>query len=189
MHADQRYISALINNEINLIEEIYKKYAQKIKWMVLKNGGDVNDAADIFQEGLVAIFLKARQGNFVLTCPFEMLLYVVCKNKWITELNKRKARNITFVDTMEFPHKEDCFQQIDEYIQQQKRNDLLKEKIAELGENSRCLLQLSWSGKSMDEVAKLMNVTYGYARKKKSECIAKLIQRVRRSPKFNSLKW
>jgi len=41
----------------------------------------------------------------------------------------------------------------------------------------------------MDEVAELLNVTYGYARKKKSECIGKLIKIVQQSSQFKSLKW
>ena len=41
----------------------------------------------------------------------------------------------------------------------------------------------------MDEVAKKLKVSYAYARKKKSECMAKLITLVKQSPKFNSLKW
>ena len=42
---------------------------------------------------------------------------------------------------------------------------------------------------TMDEVAKQLNVTYAYARKKKSECVARLITLVKQSPRFNSLKW
>ena len=51
------------------------------------------------------------------------------------------------------------------------------------------LLQLSWSGKSMEEVAGLLHMTYGYARKRKTECMAKLIKLVKGASQFNSLKW
>ena len=63
------------------------------------------------------------------------------------------------------------------------------EKLAELGDSCRQLLQLSWSGKPMDEVAMMLEVSYGYVRKKKSECMAKLISLVKRSSQYNALKW
>jgi RNA polymerase sigma factor (sigma-70 family) len=189
MHTDHRYIVALLNNDTVLIEEIYIRYAGKIKWMILKNNGDENDAADIFQESLVAIYQKAKTQNFVLTCPFEAFLYLVCKKKWINELNKRKSHNVTFTDTAGYTAGEDSLRQASLVIQQDERKNLLEEKLAQLAEGCRKLLQLSWSGKAMDEVAAILNVSYGYVRKKKSECMAKLISMVKESPQFNSLKW
>ena len=189
MHPDHRYIVALLNNDTSLIEEIYRNYAGKIKWMILQNNGDENDAADVFQEGLVSIYHKAKTQDFILTCPFEAFLYLVCKNKWINELNKRKSYNVTFTDAAGYIEGEDGFQQVLLVMQQDERKNLLEEKLAELGESCRKLLQLSWSGKAMDEVAAILKVTYGYVRKKKSECMSKLIALVKDSPKFNSLKW
>jgi len=189
MHPDHHYIIALLDNDSKTIEDIYRNFADKIKWMVLKNNGNENDAADIFQESLVAIYHKAKTQNFVLTCPFEAFLYLVCKNKWINELNKRKNHNVTFTDTAGYTAGEDSLQQVSLLIQQDDRKNLLEEKLAELGEGCRKLLQLSWSGKAMDEVAEILHVTYGYVRKKKSECMAKLVSLVKESPRFNSLKW
>jgi RNA polymerase sigma factor (sigma-70 family) len=189
MHSDHRYILALLNNDQAIIEEIYIKYAGKIKWMILKNNGDENDAADIFQESLIAIYQKAKTQNFILTCPFEAFLYLVCKKKWINELNKRKNHSVTFTDTAGYTTAEDSLQQAAYITQTDERKNLLEEKLAELGEGCRKLLELSWSGKAMDEVAAVLKVTYGYVRKKKSECMAKLIKLVQQSPKFNTLKW
>ena len=189
MHPDQQYITALMNNEVALIEEIYKRFSDKIKWMVLKNNGDENDAADLFQEALLSIYHKAKTQNFVLTCPLEAFLYIICRSRWMNELNKRKNSNVTFDDQMGYNLKDDSFQQATECVQQHERRELLEEKIKELGEGCQHLLRLSWSGKAMNEVAGALKVTYGYVRKKKSECMAKLMRLVQQSPKYNSLKW
>ncbi len=190
VHPDQQYIEALKNNDATLLNTLYEKYAGKIKWMVLKNKGNETDAADIFQEALVAIFNKAKSSDFTLTCPLDAFLYLVCKNKWLNELNKRKVGRVTFTDTEvyndigveTFKLEEDCRVQED-------RKKLLDETLTEMQESCRQLLRLSWSGKPMDEVADLLKVTYGYARKKKSECMSALIKLVKQSPKFNTLKW
>jgi RNA polymerase sigma factor (sigma-70 family) len=188
-HPDQKYIDALLSNDMLLLNELYQKFSDKIKSMVLKNNGTEIDAADIFQDALLSVYHKAKTKGFVLTCPLEAFLYRICKNKWINELSKRKSQKVKFTDTEKYENiGYDSFKQIDDCMLQQARKDLLIEKLAELSEGSQELLHLSWSGKSMEEVAKILNVTYGYARKKKCEDMAKLIELMKQSPKFSSLK-
>jgi RNA polymerase sigma factor (sigma-70 family) len=187
-HPDQQYIDALLRNDRKLLEEMYAKYADKIKNMVLQNNGTESDAADIFQEAIVAIYQKAKKSNFVLTCPLEAYLYLICKNRWINEL-KRKTNKVTFTDTEGYNYGEDVFKNTEVIISQHERKKLLDEKFKELGERCRQLLELSWSGISMEEVAKALNNTYGYVRKKKSECVAKLVALVKTSPQFANLQW
>jgi RNA polymerase sigma factor (sigma-70 family) len=188
-HPDQKYIKALLNNDQDLLDELYRKYSGKIKWMVLKNHGSEADAADIFQDALLSIYHKARSKGFQLTCPLDAFLYLICKNKWLNELNKRKSRPVTNIDSGGYTYGEDSFQLVEDCTLQEERLNLLAEKIAELGESCKELLQLSWSNRSMEEVAEKLNLTYGYARKKKSECMAKLVTLIKQSAKFNALKW
>jgi RNA polymerase sigma factor (sigma-70 family) len=189
-HPDQKYIDALLNNDAILLEEIYRKFGGKIKGMVLQNNGTEADAADLFQNALLTIYNRAKGGNFSLTCPLEAFLYLICKNKWINELNKSKKHKVTNTDTNGYlTVGEDSFKLAEECRIQQARKDLLMEKLAQLGDGCKQLLRLSWSGKSMEEVAGELNVTYGYARKKKSECMAKLITLVKESSQFDALKW
>jgi RNA polymerase sigma factor (sigma-70 family) len=187
-HADQKYIDALLNNDMNLLEELYRKFSGRIKWMVLQNNGTEDDAADIFQEALLSIYHKAKTRDFVLTCPLNAFLYLICKNKWLNELSKRKFKNITLIEDDSVLFGEDSFKLAEECALKEQRLNLLSEKLAELGEGCKQLLRLSWSGKSMEEVAEILQVTYGYARKKKSECMAKLVQLVKQAPQFSSLK-
>ena len=189
-HADQRYIDALLNNDGKVLEEMYNKFAGKIKNMVLQNNGSLTDGADVFQEALLSIYQKAKQGNFILTCPLEAYLYLVCKNRWINELNRKGTRRVTFTDTEGYSNLgEDSFKNAEALVNEQGRRKLLEQKLKELGEGCRQLLELSWSGKPLDEVASILNNTYGYIRKKKSECMAKLVALVKQSPQFEALQW
>lgn len=189
-HPDQQYIEALLNNDRPVLEEMYKKFAGKIKNMVLQNKGTLTDGADIFQEALMAIYQKAVAGTFVLTCPLEAYLYLICRNRWINELNRRGNRKVTFTDTEGYSNLgEDSFKNAEAVVNEQARRKLLEAKLEELGAGCRQLLKLSWSGKPMEEVAAILNNTYGYIRKKKSECMAKLIALVKQSPQFAALQW
>ncbi len=188
-HPDQQYIEALVNNDSPLLKELYDKYAGKIRDMVLKNNGTETDAADVFQEALMAIYQRAKERNFILSCPLDAYLYLICKNRWINELQKRSTRRVTFVDTEGYNYKEDVFKNTEVIKNQQERSSLLEQKIRELGEGCRELLLLSWTGISMYEVAAKLQNSYGYIKKKKSECMAKLIVLVKQSPQFSALQW
>jgi RNA polymerase sigma factor (sigma-70 family) len=189
VHPDQKYIEALITNDQALLEELYSKYAGKIKWMVMQNNGNEDDAADIMQESLIAIYHKAKQGEFKLTCPFEAFLYLICRKKWLNVLSKRKSHGkVTLSEDNRSIPGEDSFLLAEESLLHEQRYQLLMEKLGELGESCQELLRLSWSGKSMEEVAVILDFTYGYARKKKSECMAKLVGLVQKSAEYRTLK-
>ncbi len=188
-HPDHKYIEALKQNDSLLIEEIYSRYAGRIKQLVLKNSGTETDAADLFQEVLIELHRKAVQQQFVLTCPFDAFLQLVCRNRWINELHKRKGRPVTIAGDEGFDNDAEVLENYEALHVHEKRKNLVEEKLAELGEGCRNLLTLSWSGKPLQEVAAMLNFTYAYVRKKKTECMSKLISLVKEAPGFNALKW
>jgi RNA polymerase sigma factor (sigma-70 family) len=189
-HPDQKYIDAMISHNTPVLDELYQKFSDKIKWMVLQNTGTETDADDVFQDGLLLIYKRAIKGNFEINSSFGGLLYVICKNTWIKKLKKRGFGSVTIMEIKEqYGVEEDIFKQAEELSLQKERKDLLREKLAELDEGCRQLLRLNWSGKSMDEVAQILKVSYGYARKKKSGCMGKLLELMKKSSQYNSLKW
>jgi RNA polymerase sigma factor (sigma-70 family) len=188
-HSDHKYIKALQANDSVLIEEIYHRYATRIKQMVVKNSGTETDAADLFQEVLIELHRKATQQNFILTCPLDAFLYLVCRNRWINELHKRKEQPVTIKGDEGFNLNEEVFNNYETLLVQEKRKNLIEEKLAELGEGCRNLLSLAWGGKPLQEVAAMLNFSYAYVRKKKTEYMSKLISLVKEAPGFSALKW
>lgn len=188
-HPDHKYILALAQNDSVLIEEIYRCFASGIKRMVVNNSGSETDAADLFQEVLIELHRKAIKQDFVLTCPFEAFLHLVCRNRWINQLHKRKGHTVTIGGDEGFDVAGDVAENYEALVMQEKRKILVEEKMAVLGEGCRSLLSLSWSGKPMQEVAEILNFSYAYVRKKKTECMSKLISLVKEAPGFSALKW
>jgi RNA polymerase sigma factor (sigma-70 family) len=157
--------------------------------MIINNNGTEDDAADVFQEALTDIYRKAATGSFILTCPFEAFLVVICKNKWISQLEKKQRQGVTLKDPVGYDIGTDVFKDAATIKQYNDRKQLLEAQFKALGEGCRELLQLSWTGKAMEEVAALLKMTYAYARKKKSECMGKLTELVRQSPDFKQLQY
>jgi len=180
VHEDQRYLVALLNNEVALVNEIYKKCAGKVKSFVLFNNGSADDAADIFQEALVDIYNQAKYKNLQLTCPFEPFLLLVCKRKWLNELKKRSISPVTKNEDDLLHIGEDTFEQAEALELQKEQASLFLKAFEQLGERCKEIISWSMKGEAQEKVAETLGVTYGYLRKKKSECMASLVKLIDR---------
>lgn len=180
VHEDQRYLVALLNNEVALVNEIYKNCAGKVKSFVLFNNGSADDAADIFQEALVDIYNQAKYKNLQLTCPFEPFLLLVCKRKWLNELKKRSISPVTKNEDDLLHIGEDTFEQAEALELQKEQASLFLNAFEQLGERCKEIIRWSMKGEAQEKVAETLGVTYGYLRKKKSECMASLVKLIDR---------
>lgn len=181
LHEDHRYIEALLHNDQKVVQEIYARFAGKIKRHVLSNSGSENDAADIMQEALIDIYQQAKHKGFQLSCPFEPFLLLVCKRKWLNELKKKSVLQVTNIDDTLLTVGEDVFAEaelLEKQAEEAKHFALMFEK---LGERCKEIIQESLNTNSQEKVAEKLGVTYGYLRKKKSECMAGLIKLINKS--------
>ncbi len=86
MHTDHRYIEALRRNDSRLVREIYVQHATSARRWVEQRGGSADDAQDVFQEAVLAVYDKAADPNFTLTCPLGALLHIIYSRKWVDRL-------------------------------------------------------------------------------------------------------
>ena len=187
-HVDQKYIDALLYNDQTLLREIYKKFSANIKNMILQQGGTETDAADIIQDALLAILNRAKKGDFKLSCPFGGFLFLVCKRKWVKELQRRNKLRVTISDSKTFSTNDDFAELAEECLLYKDRQALINRMLDKMDEKCRELLRLSWEDRPMEEVAAALNMTYGYARKKKTNCMTKLINLIHQSQEYHALK-
>jgi RNA polymerase sigma factor (sigma-70 family) len=187
IHIDNRFIIGLRNNDSASISEIYERFSGKINKMVSDNNGDENDAADIFQESLLYIYNRAQLKEFVLTCPFEAYLYMVGKNKWLNELQKRKNKRVTFIEEDGFNKNTPLDDGVAQMLTKETKHELIEKAVVDIGAGCATLLKYSWQGLAMEEVGQKLNMTYAYVRKKKSECMGKLIELIKKEPNYKLL--
>ncbi|MDD3720890.1 MAG: RNA polymerase sigma factor [Lutibacter sp.] len=186
-HEDHIYIEALLKNDSRVLSKIYMNFSHKIVSFIKKNSGNADDAQDIIQETLVTIYHQAKEKNFILTCPFDAYFFLLCKRKWLNELKKRGNNRVTIVEDITSITEEQN-QQVEETELFEKKYQLFESKFKELGKKCQELLKVTFKIKSMEEVAKFLGVSYGYARKKKSQCMGKLTQLVKSSNEYHHLK-
>jgi RNA polymerase sigma factor (sigma-70 family) len=148
-----------------------------VKYYIIANNGNEEDAADIFQEVLTEIYRQAKDRQLQLTCPFEPFLLLLCKRKWLNALKKRGRQPVT-KDIDDVSIGEDVFALAEQTQQQEKRMQVFLHCFEQLGQGCREIIKKSMSGEAQEIIAAQLKVTYGYLRKKKSECMAALTKMI-----------
>ena len=85
---EQALIKGLANNDTKAIEAIYKGNFNMIQSFIINNNGTYDDARDIFQEAMIALYEKAQSESFVLTCKLNTYVYSVCRRLWLKRLQQ-----------------------------------------------------------------------------------------------------
>ena len=85
---EQTLLKGLANNDTRSIEIIYKNNFNMIQSYIVNNNGSYDDAMDIFQEAMIALYEKAQSESFVLTCKINTYVYSICRRLWLKRLQQ-----------------------------------------------------------------------------------------------------
>jgi len=170
---EQALLKGLANNDSRAIETIYKDNFNMVQAFVLNNNGSYDDARDIFQEAMIALYEKAQSESFVLTCQIKTYVYSICRRLWLKKL-QQMGRFSNQVDNL------DETIQVDEDLEiHQKRNAefvIMERAMSSLGEPCKSLLEGYYLKKmGMQELA----AAFGYtnadnAKNQKYKCLMRL---------------
>jgi len=159
----------VVMNNYSSIANIFKILPEQVSRWIRKNSGSSDDAKDIFQEALIALYTKAAKGDFQLTAPFGALLLRICKNKWIDRLRK-KSRSPEVRMEDEARHKgENTHNLAEETETAFLKEQILEQTFQQLSDLCRKVLKLLSEGISSSEVAvrvEMSNANSVYRRKK-----------------------
>jgi len=180
LHADQQYINALRQHNSQQIEEIYKNFAPGIKNFLLSKGASAEEAGDIFQEAIIDIYKLAQKQDFTLTCPLQAFLLLICKRKWINQVEKNKRQGVTkpvddgYTSVAGKDDETTAF-----YADTLEKEEIVVAMLQKISDRCRDIIISSYTDKPQQQVADELGVSYAYLRKKKSICMAELISLVR----------
>ena len=144
----------------------------KVNSYVLKNSGGKDDAADLFQDGLIVLYKAIRQQKIPKDSNVQGYLFAVCRNLWLKRLRRQKKQQPL---TKEFEDIPVDISHLDEMISVEKQ-DIIQDLLAKLGGNCRQLLiYFYYERRRMKEIVKLMDFSSEQvAKNKKSACMKKL---------------
>lgn len=166
-----RVRSAISERDI-VIEELYtnSNLCNSVYSYVLKNGGDEQEANDVFTFGIMTFIKQCYRPLFELSSSVEAYVFSISKYEWI-RLSKRKMKVIQ--------HEPNIHGEIEVSIENEiinrERFSMLKKVLEDLDEKCRKVLTLWSTNLKMREIAIHMDYkSEGMARKKKHECLTKL---------------
>jgi len=159
-HLDHRYLEAMRIGDSKVLEELYSIHVPQVAKWIANNSGGLEDARDVFQEAIIALYNKACDPTFTLTYPIGGLIFQICKNKWIDQLRKNKKE----VEVRKV--------ELGRYIDDEQINllslDIKEEEVKQikldkafklLSDKCQRLLQLLLKGKSPKIVANKLEMT------------------------------
>jgi RNA polymerase sigma factor (sigma-70 family) len=182
-YTDIEIIECLKRRESYVVRYLSENYMPMIRLMVLQNGGDHDDAQDVFQDGLIIMLEKIDSGDFVLTCKFKTYLYCVCENIWKSVLNKRKSAKNYFARREESDIESDFSEMMDRNIYE----NIFRDVFNSLDSASRSILQMYWQNIPPQKIASKLGFTYGYVRKKKCEAQNEMAEKVKKHPEYRRI--
>ncbi len=170
---EQILLRGLVNNESKAIDTIYKENFNMVQSFILNNNGSYDDARDIFQEAMIALYEKAKSESFVLTCQIKTYLYSICRRLWLKKL-QHMGRYISQSEALE-----ETVAVEDDLEFHEKRNAdfaIMERALGSLGEPCKSLLESYYiHKKGMTEIS----AEFGYtnadnAKNQKYKCLMRL---------------
>lgn len=188
---DAPQIAALKRGGLALEKALEKLYLQggfqtQIIAFVQKRGGSLADAEDVFQEGVRTLILNIRSDKFAGESSLEGYLYGICRNIWF----KRYQKQVREAEVLEgFAAQQEVGPGPDpeaNLIDQERENQLLA-LLDHLGETCKKVLVLWKMSYNMKEIAARMSyASEGMARKKKHQCMRRLIKLIEENPAWEA---
>ena len=163
------------------IKQLYKEFP-KIKALILKEGGDVQMAEELFNDSLVILIEKVIQPDFQLTSKLTTYLYGINRFQLKNELRKQhKNVELEWRDTLILTEQDLGYDE-----EKEAKLNAMERILNQISEKCKEMLQLFYFKKlSMADIAKKLNFSsVNSAKTQKYKCIeraSKLAQEMQKA--------
>ena len=170
---ENQLLQGLATNDRKSIEAIYQGSFNSIQSLIINNQGSIDDARDIFQEALIVLYEKVRQGDFELNCQIRTYLYSVSRRLWLKKLHQQKKMVSDWEDLADTVSVEP---DLNRHEQEEAEYVRMEKAMQQLGEPCKSLLEAYYLRRQkMTSIA----AEFGYtnadnAKNQKYKCLMRL---------------
>jgi RNA polymerase sigma factor (sigma-70 family) len=153
---DEQILEAIrTGNNSAVLNHLYKTALPKVIRFITQNNGDEDEAKDIFQDAVVALFNTVKLGKYEPSRDIGGFLYFVSRNLWINRI-KKKNKQTGIVDTEQFQTNESPFA----VMVTQEKQAAFRDLMEKIGTPCKELLRYTMYDKlSMKELAEKMGMS------------------------------
>ena len=181
---DKKLLNALAQADNEAILYMYKNFLPLVSKYIYSNGGSHEDAKDVFQEAIMALYKQAQGNKLVLTTSIKTYMFSICRYQWLKILRKNKK-----VDSLaEDFDLQDIDSNIIVHLEKAERYLILQNNISKFQGNNLKILELHLQKYSTDEIAKQLGLSRLYVKRKKFECKKQLIESIKMDLMYKELK-
>ncbi len=171
-NSETQLLKRLKEREDSAIKSLYTNAFKSCAKVVLKDGGTMEDAREIFQEAIYSLIVKLENPDFSIKSNVNAYLYRSCFNLWV--ISKRKARRYSSIDASPFELEDDTAD-FDFKTAQEERYNQLYACLGKASAECQQLLKLTYFEKKSDaEIAPIMNYSKGFVKNKRRRCVQAL---------------
>ena len=175
---DQEKVSKIISGDDELLKEVYSENFEKIKALVRKYEGDIEDAKDVMQEGLIIMITKFNDHRFEFKSSINTFLYGICHN--VLRNRSRKQVRTTDIndDMMNLVEEETVTMDAEE-------KSLLTKYLKQMSEECQRILMAHYGYKiAYKAIEEEMNYSSGFGRVKGNRCKNKIRSLMSQDPYY-----
>lgn len=181
---DQRLLEGIAKADSHAVRAVYQLALPSVISWVRENSGSEDDARDVFQEALMALFRKLEAGSFTLTCTLKSFLRIMCRNLWLGKLRNKHRQMKPLEGVEEIDLDNDMLTK----LEQSEKQQLFFKHFDLMGDNCKKILQWFFDKMPLKKIADKLNTSEGYIKKRKYICKEKLIKAIKSDAIFNELK-
>lgn len=188
-HSNEWYLSGLRKGSKEVVNAIAADCYPMLRSFVLNNRGKEEDAKDLFGITVEALYRKLKEDpSFALrSAKFSSYFFEIGKRRWMNTLRKKSFSSEV---ASSGSHLLDQKEELTESLDKSERYRLFRKKFTELPDKCRRILSMTWhTDLKLEEIAKKLDFTYGYVRKRKALCTKQLTQLVRADVRYQELQF
>jgi RNA polymerase sigma factor (sigma-70 family) len=169
---DNDIVSGIFQGRTDALEKLYKDHFPMITRLILNNGGDIDDAKDIFQEAVIILYDKISSGQFVLNSKLKTYIYSVSRNIWLKKLTKKGV----YTNVDDYEEKLQVEDDIEVYKERDKQFVMMENALERLGEPCHTIIKDFYiHNLSMQEICEKFGYTNtDNAKTQKYKCLQRL---------------
>lgn len=169
-YTSEEIINGLLIHDIGVYHHIDAVYRPKVIRHVRRNSGSHEEGEELYQDTIHKVYVSVERGKYdAARGSFEIYFMLIARATWLDKLRSRQRRAIQTTPM------DDSYEQLSDFdAAEQAEQDLyyhrvqaLRVCIARLNvEEQNMIHQFYFSQKSLQVIAKEMDMTYEYARQK-----------------------
>lgn len=170
---DQLLLDGVKRGDSGTLEVLYKQYYPMVVRFVTHNNGIEDDAKDIFQEAVIALYDRLGGEGLSLNCQLKTFIYSICRNLWLKRLNKKDRYSFNVEDFEDSLPLENEIEWMEERDQQ---FFLMEKAMGRLGEPCQSILKDFYiHNLSMQDISEKFGYTNtDNAKTQKYKCLQRL---------------